>query len=258
MPEILIDFPISKTTIHIFDKTQQEVKDMLDSVSSIYDVRFEVTTIIEGWMRVDVSSKKFGDISKFIDSLKKLIPKNIIPKSDIITHIIETLEKENKKITFAESCTGGLLSYYFTSHNGASKILDGSLVTYSNSLKENWIAVAESIIEKNGAVSYEVVREMSEGAMSVSNADYALAVSGIAGDSGGSIEKPVGTVYVGVRTNKVHQIYAMMQSGQRESGMITMNQRLAELVRMGVISRETAIHSSPNRDELQRYLGGLY
>jgi nicotinamide-nucleotide amidase len=98
-----------------------------------------------------------------------------------------------------------LLSYFFTKHNGASVVLDGALVTYSNGLKENWLAVDEKILQEFGAVSAEVVAEMSEGALSVSGAEYALAVSGIAGDGGGTKDKPVGTVFVGVRTAQMHQ-----------------------------------------------------
>ena len=144
-----------------------------------------------------------------------MLPKKLISSSNIIGYIIETLYANQRKISFAESCTGGLLSYYFTSHNGASKILDGSLITYSNDLKDNWLAVEHDVLEEYGAVSAQVVEQMSEGVINVSHADYALSISGIAGDTGGTEYKPVGTVYIGVRTKTAHQEVHLQLQGDR-------------------------------------------
>ena len=131
--------------------------------------------------------------------LKKLYKNKIISTINLIDYIIRILSSQNKKITFAESCTGGLLSYYFTKENGTSKILDGSLITYANDLKENWLAVQKLSIDEHGAVSSVVVEEMSEGALDVSHADYAISISGIAGIGGGTKEKPVGSVYTAIK-----------------------------------------------------------
>jgi len=204
VPEVLLQVVSTKATIHILDETKEDIKSILTPLAQTYEVNFSVTTYVEGWLRVDISSKKYGDISKFIHAAKNLLPKKLIASANIIEYIIERLSSQNKTITFAESCTGGLLAYYFTKHNGASKILEGSLVTYSNALKENWLAVDHEILESVGAVSAEVVAEMSEGALNVSEADYALSISGIAGDRGGTELKPVGTVYIGVRSSDKH------------------------------------------------------
>jgi len=199
LPQLLLRDEGAKATVHIFDEDREGVKNILHPIAQTYDVKFDTTEIVKGWLRVDISSNKYGEISNFIHASKNLLPKKLIPSADIIEYIIERLSSEGKKISFAESCTGGLLAYMFTKHNGASKILDGSLVTYSNALKENWLAVSAEVLESVGAVSAEVVREMSEGALNVSGADYALSISGIAGDTGGSELKPVGTVYIGAR-----------------------------------------------------------
>ena len=204
MPELLLKNEEIRATVHVFEEEKSTLATILIPIAQTYEVNFDVTQEVEGWLRVDVVSKKYGDIAKFIHASKNLLPKKLIASSNIIEYIIEKLSHAGKKVTFAESCTGGLLSYYFTKHNGASKILDGSLVTYSNMLKENWLAVDHAILEANGAVSAEVVREMSEGALNVSEADYALAVSGIAGDGGGTPFKPVGTVYIGTRSTTQH------------------------------------------------------
>jgi nicotinamide-nucleotide amidase len=204
MAQILLQTTETKATIHVFDEMKEDLISILNPIAQTYEVNFGVTSYVEGWLRVDITSKRYGDISKFIHAAKNLLPKKLIASANIIEYIIERLASSKKRVTFAESCTGGLLSYYFTKHNGASKILDGALITYANSLKENWLAVSHEILEDFGAVSADVVREMSEGALNVSEADYALSVSGIAGDGGGSELKPVGTVYIGVRSKENH------------------------------------------------------
>ena len=214
-PPILLHFDDSKATLHLFEEDRDSAVAMLAPIAQMYDVKVNVVTLIEGWLRVDVKSKKYGNISKFIASSKQLLPNKIIAVSNIAGYIIDKLSLKNKKITFAESCTGGLLTYYFTKNNGASKVLDGSLISYSNSLKENWLGVQNSILEEYGAVSEEVVTQMSEGAINVSNSDYSISISGIAGDSGGTKYKPVGTVYIGVRSKTMHIQKRLNLSGDR-------------------------------------------
>jgi len=215
MPEVLISYEDTKATIHVFEEDKETLLILLNPIAQTFEVNIDLVTIVEGWLQVDISSKKYGNISKFVNSAKQLLPTKLIPSADIIGHIIEILSHAGKKVSFAESCTGGLLTYYFTAQNGASKILDGSLVTYSNELKENWLGIPAEIIEYNGAVSCEVVSEMSEGAINVSHADYSLAISGIAGDGGGTDEKPVGTVHIGVRVKDKHHEVQLLLSGDR-------------------------------------------
>lgn len=200
VPEILLDFEESSATLHLFEEDKESALAMLSPIAQMYDLKIEAVNLIDGWLRVDIRSKKYGNISKFIASAKQLLPNKIIAATNITTYIIEKLSSKGKKITFAESCTGGLLSYYFTKNNGASKIFDGSLVTYSNRIKENWLGVNSKTLEEYGAVSSEVVSEMSEGALNVSEADYSISISGVAGEGGGTKYKPVGTIYISVRS----------------------------------------------------------
>lgn len=215
LPQILIGFEDTKATLHLFDEDKESAVAMLTPIAQMNDVKLEIVTLVEGWLRVDIRSKKYGNISQFITSSKQLLPKKIIAASNIIIYLIEKLSTFNKKISFAESCTGGLLTYYFTKNNGASKIIDGSLVTYSNTLKENWLGVYADTLQRHGAVSSEVVSEMSEGAINVSSADYAISISGIAGEGGGSDYKPVGTIYVGVRNKSEHREIRLNLKGDR-------------------------------------------
>jgi len=106
------------------------------------------------------------------------------------------LRRHGWKITVAESCTGGLLASLITDIPGASDYFQRGFITYSNDAKSDMLGVSEGLIEQHGAVSAEVAAAMAEGAAEWANADFALAVTGIAGPSGGSIKKPVGTTYI--------------------------------------------------------------
>jgi nicotinamide-nucleotide amidase len=134
-----------------------------------------------------------------------------------IEKIIEKLTAQNQTLSFAESCTGGQIAVAFTSVSGASSVLDGSVVAYSNDIKYTWLGVDKEVLEKFGAVSSQCVTQMLEGIKNLSGADYTLAVSGIAGPTGGTDEKPVGTVYIGLQTPFTQEIFQCFFHGGRIS-----------------------------------------
>jgi len=101
-------------------------------------------------------------------------------------------------VATAESCTGGNIARSFTSISGSSRFFKGSLVAYSNDLKTDILHVSKADLEINGAVSRQVVEQMAEGARKLLKSDVAIATSGIAGPTGGTKEKPVGTVWIAV------------------------------------------------------------
>ena len=105
-------------------------------------------------------------------------------------------------IVTAESCTGGLLSSLFTQEAGSSKWFDRGFVTYSNNSKIDSLGVQEETLENFGAVSQEVANEMSTGALKNSEANLGISITGIAGPGGGSLAKPVGTVYFSIANQK--------------------------------------------------------
>jgi nicotinamide-nucleotide amidase len=108
------------------------------------------------------------------------------------------LQERGAKLALAESCTGGLLAKRLTDMPGSSAYFQEGLITYSNESKERLLGVPHDLIMEHGAVSEPVAREMAEGARRVSGADYGLSVTGIAGPDGGTEEKPVGLVFVGI------------------------------------------------------------
>jgi nicotinamide-nucleotide amidase len=112
--------------------------------------------------------------------------------------IVGLLTKRKATLALAESCTGGCVAHRITNVPGASVVLLAGLVTYSNAAKQKFLGVRADTLAQHGAVSEVVAREMAEGARRETQADYALAVTGIAGPGGGTSEKPVGTVFIGL------------------------------------------------------------
>ena len=113
--------------------------------------------------------------------------------------IVKLLSKKRLKISFAESCTGGLLASSITSISGSSKVFTFGLVAYSNQAKINILKVPKNIIIKHGAVSYETCLSMVKNINKISKANISVSLTGIAGPKGGTKKKPVGLVYIGIK-----------------------------------------------------------
>lgn len=130
--------------------------------------------------------------------------------TNLAESVILLLKEQNARLTTAESCTGGLIASAITEIAGASSVFEAGFVAYSNSMKQNMTGVDKMILQEHGAVSEAVVIAMANGAMERSGADYGIAVSGVAGPDGGSIEKPVGTVWIAwgskdkLKTRRLH------------------------------------------------------
>ena len=116
--------------------------------------------------------------------------------------IVSLLKKKKLKIAFAESCTGGLLSSAITSVGGSSKVFNVGLVTYSNQAKTSILKIPKKIIKKHGAVSIQCCLSMVNNLSKISRNKLCVSITGIAGPSGGTIRKPVGLVYVGIKYGK--------------------------------------------------------
>ena len=116
--------------------------------------------------------------------------------------IVSLLKRKKLKISFAESCTGGMLSSAFTSVSGSSKVFTLGLVTYSNQAKTGLLKVPQKIIKKYGAVSVQCCLAMVNNLSKISRSKVCVSITGIAGPAGGSKQKPVGLVYIGIRVGK--------------------------------------------------------
>ena len=131
--------------------------------------------------------------------------------------LIRLLTKKKLKISLAESCTGGKLASTITSISGASKVFNLGLVTYSNQAKIKILKVSKSIIKKYGAVSYECCYAMVNNLSKISKANINVSITGIAGPKGGTKQKPVGLVYIGVKKGDKIQINKCLFKSKKRS-----------------------------------------
>ena len=120
--------------------------------------------------------------------------------------VVRLLNKKKLTISFAESCTGGMLSSAITSINGSSKIFNLGFVTYSNESKTKVLKVSKKIIKKYGSVSEQVCKVMVKNISKIGKTNISVSVTGIAGPSGGTRKKPVGLVYVGIKKGNIINI----------------------------------------------------
>jgi len=143
-----------------------------------------------------------NEIDEEIEKLKKIIPELIYGYDDDVPEEIvgRLLRRQGKTLSTAESCTGGYIAHKITEIAGSSDYYKGSVVAYSNEIKHKILGVSDDDLEKYGAVSEPVIRQMAEGVRRKFGTDYALATSGIAGPGGGTPEKPVGTVWIALAT----------------------------------------------------------
>jgi nicotinamide-nucleotide amidase len=143
-------------------------------------------------------------LNSYILKLKKLIPEQIYGyDTDTMEGVVSNLLKEKKyTLSTAESCTGGNISKMITSISGSSSFFNGSVVTYTNKSKSQLLDVNSQVIEKYGAVSQQVVEQMAKNVRLKFDSDYGISTSGIAGPTGGTADKPVGTVWIAVASEK--------------------------------------------------------
>ena len=134
------------------------------------------------------------------DSLKKEFKEKGIKPEKLQETVVKTLISKGKKLATAESCTGGLISKRITDVPGASAVFDCGVCSYANRIKMNILGVKEETLKKYGAVSAQRAAEMAQGAAKISGADIGVSTTGIAGPDGGTAEKPVGLVYIGIYT----------------------------------------------------------
>ena len=133
--------------------------------------------------------------------------------------VVKLLSKKRLKISFAESCTGGLLSSSITSISGSSKVFTIGLVTYSNLSKINILKVPKKILIKHGAVSYETCSSMVKNINKISKTNISLSITGVAGPKGGSREKPVGLVFIGIKKGNKTLIKKFLFKNKKRSSI---------------------------------------
>lgn len=192
IPEILFDDLEKSKIFYAFDENFDEILEL----SQKFGILLQHSKISKYLIKFVAKKQNFGEVDEF---LKEISEKFLVLNcKNIINLIVEKLRQNNAKITFAESCTAGLVAAKFGEISGVSDVFDGSIVSYANEIKNIWLNVDSEILENFGAVSKECVNAMLDGILQASGASFAIAISGIAGPGGGSLQKPVGSVFIGV------------------------------------------------------------
>ena len=160
------------------------------------------------------------EIEKRFEALGKLIPSYVVGyETATVQELVHgMLIRSGRTLATAESCTGGSIAARFTALAGASAYFKGGVVAYANGAKSDLLGVDPQTIARHGAVSEEVARQMAEGARRALRADYAVATTGIAGPTGGTAAKPVGTVWIAVATP--HETVAVLRQCGSDRGQI--------------------------------------
>lgn len=178
-------------------------------------------------------------LDRQVNALTAIIPDYIFGYGEdtMAGNIGKILKKSGSTISVAESCTGGNIAHSFTLNPGSSDYFKGGMVVYSNELKTRMLAVEPGILASKGAVSKEVVEAMAQAVRKVMDTDFAIATSGIAGPSGGTAEKPVGTVWIAVADSNAVSSKVFNFGNNRERNIIRATQTALNMLRLRLLKK---------------------
>jgi nicotinamide-nucleotide amidase len=173
------------------------------------------------------------EIEQIANQIKECLGDAVVSEEDqTMSEIIsDLLKSKNYTLSVAESCSGGLISHQLTMIPGASKYFVGSVVSYSNSVKRHQLGVESTLFETVGAVSEQVVEQMAKGVREKLKTDYSIAISGVAGPGGGSEEKPVGTVFIGISSKNLTIVKRFHFVGDRQNIILRTSNMAFDILR---------------------------
>ncbi len=174
------------------------------------------------------------EVNQQVERLEAIIPDAIFGygNQSLPEVIGKMLSHKKSMVSIAESCTGGLISHQITSLPGCSEWFKGSVVAYSNEVKQQVLGVDSSLIEKHGAVSEEVVKAMALGVRRITGSEYSIATSGVAGPGGGTAEKPVGMVWIAVSGPKTTETSVQYFASDRERNILRASTAALDMLRL--------------------------
>ncbi len=202
------------------NKVVEMIEDMLSAQQnpsiSVCTEAGEVHLHVSAGAEDEKEAKKI--IKPIVKELKSRFGEHIYSTEDDVTlekAVVDILLANNLTVSFAESCTGGMLSARLINVSGVSECYKSGFITYSNKAKRKILGVKKSILDKYGAVSRETAKAMAEGTMDVSKADVTVAITGVAGPDGGTEEKPVGLVYIACSVKGKTEVCEYRFAGER-------------------------------------------
>jgi nicotinamide-nucleotide amidase len=205
-----------------------------------HEVRIRVTARAKSPEEAQAMTRELADRIYETDAGQYVFAETDNPfdaKNAVVTAMIAELRKNDMSFATAESCTAGMIGSTVGDIPGASDVFVGGIISYANEVKENVLGVPHETLERVGAVSEECAGYMAQGAKRVTGAGIAVSVTGIAGPGGGTPEKPVGLVYIGICTDKIHATCRLQLAGDRDVVRERTSLYALDLVRRSLIEK---------------------
>ncbi|MBZ7955257.1 CinA family protein [Campylobacter molothri] len=196
LPELLGNIQPNFTYFCLFGIDDESAVVLLDALTKSYEVKIKTSKILDNLTLIKATCPNFGKLDGFLTSIKNLFGQKVFLGKNPLEFIISKLLEKKIKISFAESCTGGLCASTLTKFDGVSQIFEGSIVSYSNRLKHEWLGIAEENLQNGREYSERCIYFMLKGIFKTAKPDFALAISGVTGINDEGLIKS-GTVYIG-------------------------------------------------------------
>ena len=242
IPDLKAKYPhlqLEYRMLKVYDVPESQLAQHLETWENVLEDGLKLAYLPSpGWVKLRITAK--GEAVKHLEdtyeSLKKMLEgMRYVEGEDVLEKQIgDMLRRKGVTIATAESCTGGEIAHMITSVHGSSRYFKGSVVAYANEVKVNVLGVQATDLEREGAVSETVVLQMAEGVKKLMHTDYAVSTSGVAGPDGGTPEKPVGTVWIGVATPDKTFVRKFVFSFTRERNMAKAAVKALELLMMEI------------------------
>lgn len=242
IPDLKAKYPhlqLEYRMLKVYDVPESQLAQHLETWENVLEDGLKLAYLPSpGWVKLRITAK--GEAVKHLEdtyeSLKKMLEgMRYVEGEDVLEKQIgDMLRRKGITIATAESCTGGEIAHMITSVPGSSAYFKGSVVAYANEVKVNVLGVQATDLEREGAVSETVVLQMAEGVKKLMHTDYAVSTSGVAGPDGGTPEKPVGTVWIGVATPDKTFARKFVFSFTRERNMAKAAVKALELLMMEI------------------------
>lgn len=196
LPQILNKPELNYAHFCLLDIDEMSANLLLDTLTKSFEIQTNSSALLENLICIRASASQYGKLEGFLKGVFKLFNTKVFLGNDPIKFITKKLLEKNLKISFAESCTAGLCASKLAQFDGISSIFEGSLITYSNRLKNSWLGVSNDTLESISEYSDRCVYFMLKGVFKTANPDFALAISGVAGENNDKSTK-AGTIYIG-------------------------------------------------------------
>lgn len=194
LPEILHEARL-KYDFYLADIDLESAQILLNTSTKPYGVNINIYSLLDNLLYIKVNTNNFSDEIGFINSIKSLFNDKVILSDNLYKYILEKLLENDKKLSLAESCTGGMIASNFTKIDGASKSYEGSVITYSNKSKKAWLGIADEYLENGAVYSQNCATAMASGVLRLTKANYALSCTGVLG-SNDDLGTKSGTAYI--------------------------------------------------------------